>query len=120
MRVCHTEGMGNSSTVTEYQVRVYHSTDRGFMFDPWVKEAPLQLVDEFKLANDGRYGPGEEGVLDQVFDLHQTVRGTERNCQLRIRSLSVGDVVRLGDRAWACDRVGWREISVYDLNVEEA
>lgn len=30
----------------------------------------------------------------------------------RNRSLSVGDVVVLGEQAWACESVGWRPVSV--------
>ncbi len=101
------------------KVRIYHSSAHGFRFEPWVPEAPMALVDEYEVLAGVRANEIPfripASVLDLIYRDHQAVTGTERNVRLRIRSLSVGDVVQLDSRRFACASVGWTEI---DLSVE--
>ena len=100
------------------KVTVYHSTARGSRFMPWSRDAPMSRVDEFVLPAEQFPEPSDD-ALEHVFRVHNAVDGTERNVRLGIRSLSVGDVVQLDERAFAVDPVGWAEIAPGDLNVME-
>lgn len=97
------------------RVRVLHSTDWGYRFSPWAPRAPMRVVDSFDLAV-GEEPPTEH--LEHIYRAHNAVDGTERNVRLGLRSLSVGDVVIIGETAFACERFGWREIDPRELNVE--
>ena len=97
------------------KVTIYHST-YGFM--PWSNDAPMAKVDEFDLPEEQFPEPGDE-ALEYVFRIHNAVDGTERNVGLGIRSLSVGDVVQLDERAFAVEPVGWIEIEPDEIRVEE-
>jgi hypothetical protein len=78
----------------------------------------MSRVDEFELPAEQFPLPGD-GALEHVFRAHNAVDGTERNVTLRIRSLSVGDVVQLDERAFAVDSVGWTEIEPNEIHVAE-
>lgn len=58
-------------------------------------------------------------VLDFVYDQTQAGLGTTvmavQYDSLRLRSLSVGDVVSVGETAFACEAFGWKKISTEEL-----
>ena len=96
------------------KVTIYHST-YGFM--PRSNDAPMAKVDEFELREEQFPEPGYE-ALEHVFRIHNAVDGTERNVGLGIRSLSLGDVVQLDERAFAVEPIGWIEIEPDEIFVE--
>ena len=94
-------------------VKVLHKVDTNFrLFDP-LKDT-LTLVDEFEFpgmkrgwgiadphnGHELRVDGSDEACLEHVWRIHNAVEGWERNVQLRIRSLSVGDVVDLDGRSY--------------------
>ncbi len=100
------------------KVTIYHSTAHGFRFMPWSSDAPMSRVDEFELPAEQFPEPGDD-VLEHVFRIHNAVDGTERNVRLGIRSLSVGDVVQLDERAFSVDSFGWTEMDPDEIRIEE-
>jgi hypothetical protein len=96
------------------KVTVYHS-NYGFM--PWSSDAAMAKVDEFELPAERFPQPGDD-ALEHVFRIHNAVDGTERNVGLGLRSLSVGDVVKLDERAFAVDSIGWTEIDADEIRIE--
>jgi hypothetical protein len=106
------------------RVRILHSTERGFRFEPWVPEAPMARVDEYDplpghSADDLDSTGIPTALLDVVYRDHQAVTGGERCVTAGVRSLSVGDVVQLDCRAFACEPLGWREIDPTQLTIRE-
>jgi hypothetical protein len=97
------------------KVTIYHST---FCLMPWSSDAPMSRVDEFELPTEQFAEPSDE-ALEHVFRIHNAVDGTERNVRLELRSLSVGDVVQLDERAFAVEPIGWTEIEPGEINIEE-
>jgi hypothetical protein len=53
----------------------------------------------------------DDSVLGQAFREFNAVDGTETCCRLRIRSMSVGDVVRTADGVFLCASTGWTELT---------
>lgn len=72
---------------------------------PTANEAPV-MVDLTEFRNVGRVGAAD---LEALFDDMQAVRGAETCCRLRVRPMSVGDVVieEATGEAWYCAPVGW-------------
>ena len=92
------------------KIQVYHAVYPTFR--AWAPTALMRKVDEWEPITDPLSDNPEvpSNILELVWTDHNAVSGTERCCQLRIRSLSVGDVVQLDDRAFACESIGWVEI----------
>ena len=65
--------------------------------------------------------PGPQGmihVLEYVFE-HTNLRTETLGkafSDKMLRSVSVGDVVVIGEMAWACESVGWERITTEQLN----
>jgi hypothetical protein len=103
------------------RVRIYHSTERSYRFGSWAPAAAMTLVDDYEPtgANFDWISPKIPiRLLELVWREHNAVDGNERCCQLGVRSLSVGDVVQLDERAFAAELVGWREINPHELRLE--
>jgi hypothetical protein len=116
------------------RVRIYHSIDRDFMFQAWKPEALLKLVDDYAIEGwrsadpDERITPGiqkmgyregaaDDEILELVYRDQNAVDGSERNVMMRNRSLSVGDVVMLNDRAFAVASLGFEPIDEREMLV---
>lgn len=97
------------------EVRVYLSIAAEFMFRRYRSGIPLRLVDDYTLQVPN--GQTVEATLEAVWRDQVIVDGSERPAKLGHRSLTVGDVVQLEDRAWAVDLTGWREVPVVEINV---
>lgn len=82
------------------QVKVYHNLDTNFVH-PYKPGQRLELVDEFDTQKVAGFAEGDSinQTLEWVFRIHNTVDGKERSAKLRVRSLSVGDVVEV-DGVW--------------------
>jgi hypothetical protein len=115
------------------KAKVYLQEGRDSMFWPFdPATANLRLAAEFELsesevmkATDAvrRFGIlGDDavvrGLLEMIFeqlnvggDLVPATEWTEEYRANRNRSLSVGDVVTIGETAWAVARFGWDQIS---------
>ncbi len=78
----------------------------------------MSRVDEFELPVEQFPEPSDD-ALEHVFRIHNAVDRTERNVRLGIRSLSVGDVVQVDERAFAVEPIGWTEIEPDEIHVEE-
>lgn len=52
-----------------------------------------------------------EAPLEWVFREMNAVDGTETCCRLKVRSMSVGDVVVHEGKAWECAPAGWEEVT---------
>lgn len=100
------------------EVRIYLSIAPEFMFRRYRSGIPLRLVDDYTLQVLNEQPA--EATLEAVWREQVIVHGSERPARLRHRSLTVGDVVQLEDRAWAVDLTGWREVPVVELNVLRA
>jgi len=77
---------------------------------PADREGDLPKV--FREVADGEAGLDE--ILDGVFRRWNVVDGTEKPASLGVRSMSVGDIVKVGEGEGEmflfCDPVGWKEI----------
>jgi hypothetical protein len=51
-----------------------------------------------------------DAALGVTFGEMNAVHGDETCCRLRLRSMSVGDVVAVEGRAYLCASFGWKEI----------
>lgn len=77
-------------------------------------------ISETELAFVNRL-PGPQGmvrVLEYVFE-HTNLRTEALGkafSDKMLRSVSVGDVVVIGEMAWACESVGWERITTEQLN----
>lgn len=81
-------------------------------FDP--QEAELVMAHSFDLDL------GKEDIkvyLEKIFEEFNIGEGPMAQAyrDKMLRSLSVGDVVVVGESAWSCDRYGWTKISAKDL-----
>ena len=100
------------------QIKVYHNTDTDFIHKYKVGQA-LKLVDTFdveKLEEVTNESPIKE-ILERVYRIHNTVDGTERNAKLRVRSLSVGDVVEVEGARWAVATLGFEPVEKAEKTV---
>ena len=94
-------------------VTIYHNTDR-YSFCGYqdghrlvrVFDYPTALTDPAAICSHAFVvfnAPEEVLEIDDFF-----TAATYRDRGLR--SLSVGDVVVVGETAWACERIGWRSV----------
>ncbi|MFE9324051.1 hypothetical protein ACIHDR_41550 [Nocardia sp. NPDC052278] len=100
---------------SEVRVRVYLNTATPAMLAGYQPGASLALAYAFRIPIDGP--TTDEVLLERVFaafndhpqrdDDHTH---TDAWYSKRLRSLSVGDVVALDDRAYACASLGWTPI----------
>ena len=101
--------------MTECRVKVLHNTNRFAMLHGYGLDDMLELVDEYNVTTD-LSGPAVYArVAEIVFREHNAVDGSERNVKLKLRSLSVGDVLEITPadgptRAYACAPLGWKEL----------
>jgi hypothetical protein len=103
-------------------VKVYLNRNEreSFMYG-WSPGHPLELAAEYQSPYgdeiDGiENAPGIAGILNQTFrelniDFPETDWGKDYRHR-GMRSLSVGDVVVIGELAYACERVGWKCVSL--------
>jgi hypothetical protein len=106
------------------QVIVYHNVARGpdgrcINFDGYKPGQPLVPVFSYDADPAGSGLPGLQVIAEQAFEAFNlpaellSPRQGELAARYRarsLRSLSVGDVLRLGDTALACDPAGFREV----------
>ena len=69
----------------------------------------LPLREDFTLVYESEIpgGRDDQVVLDELFELHNL---QHRPNPQGMTSMSVGDVVVLENRAYQCDRIGWKVI----------
>jgi hypothetical protein len=81
--------------MAKFQVKVYQM---GHLFAPF---------DEFACVLEGEFeGESEEDVRERLW----TTLNITHPEGYKGRSMSVGDVVRVGDKIWACMQFGWMEL----------
>jgi len=108
-------------------VKVYlNRNERESFMDGYKDGDPLELAVKYEMPYgdeiDGiEDAPGIAGILNQAFsELNRDDPSTDWAKDYRdrgMRSLSVGDVVAVGELAYACDSVGWRTVSISSENV---
>ena len=78
----------------------------------------LTMVYSFEVSEWPGVRPDIHAALAWVFMEFNSGEGKFANeyRAKRLRSLSVGDVVTIGETAWACESVGWSAVSSTDLN----
>ncbi len=99
-------------------VTVYLSTDPHSMIHGYQPGEVVLLADRFLLDN-AHLAPGsdETAPLERIFAAlndhprHEDADHTRRWYGRGHRSLSVGDVVAIGRRHYACTPVGWRHVT---------
>lgn len=87
-------------------ITIWHS--RTSRFSTWNLSDPMEKVFTFFIPAEATHDP--ELVLEEAFEtfnIGQTALARDYFSR-RLRTLSVGDVVAIGESAWACDSVGWR------------
>jgi hypothetical protein len=98
--------------------RIFHKIDL-----PMFKGSSHRIVDAFELdqvwkpeSRSRLVDSPDKDVLEYIFRIHNNVNGNERNVFLKLRSLSVGDIVELSDnstshgRRYLCAPTGWEVI----------
>jgi hypothetical protein len=66
--------------------------------------------------------PREDGTLEIIFSMfnrHDSADQHPALDRLGLRSLSVGDIVVVGDSAWRCAGVGWESVGRNSIRYEE-
>jgi hypothetical protein len=96
------------------RVSIFHNVSYGSRFTVWTPEAAMALVDEYDVPAAEVQGEDVDRSVDRllgrVWREQNVVDGHERPAKLGHRSLSVGDVVQLCERAFAVQSIGWRPI----------
>lgn len=79
--------------------------------------AELTMVHSFETSESEDKLLGVKGTAEMIFEFTNTRRGPIGKAfnEKMLRSLSVGDVVTVGETAWAVDRIGFVPISTEDL-----
>ncbi|MEV4116506.1 hypothetical protein [Nonomuraea sp. NPDC049695] len=87
-------------------ITIWHS--RTSRFSAWKLSDSMEKVFTFFIPADATHDP--ELLLEEVFETFNIGQSAlARDYFSRgLRTLSVGDVVAIGESAWACDSVGWR------------
>ena len=92
-------------------IKVYHKIDKPFTttYKGDFNTRAFKLVDEFIPQRDT--APAAiMNLLEWVYFIHNAVDSTSRNVHLRVRSLSVGDVVQLDSHQYTVRNLGWEKI----------
>lgn len=76
------------------------------------------LVEIYKGKHRLIYREDVEISLEYIFEENQWIDNS-RPWYPEARSISVGDVIVLHHKAYACERVGFREINPVDAGIEE-
>ena len=84
---------------------------RGFRADDKLMLA-VEYYADFALVGDGSANPVLEEAFEQLNIDEPTAEWAQAYRQARMRSLSVGDVVVVGEVAYACASVGWEPVSL--------
>lgn len=102
-------------------VRVLHNQNESQSFDVGYRHGdPLIEVYEGKHRFPYKDPEALELSLEQIFEQNQWAeKGSVHPWYPDARSLSVGDVIVLHHKAYACERVGFREINPVDAGIEE-
>jgi len=76
--------------------------------------APLLFLENYeKVAEFDVKGRRLTEILEQAYREMNRVDGTERVYELNLRSMSVGDLVKIEGRTFRVDDIGWSEIRKY-------
>lgn len=89
-------------------VQIYYRTQEAFHRDPLAGFELGLDKDDYELVHT--YSNEEAGSLEEIFRKMNVVDGDELPVQLKVRSMSVGDVVV--DEAgvvWFCAMAGWEQ-----------
>lgn len=112
------------------QVKVYlNRNERESFMDGYKGGDPLELAVDYRVDAEMLFVPGQpsraghwktsdgmpHGILNQAFmelNRDDPKSGWAKKYRDRgMRSLSVGDVVVVGESAYACEKIGWRTVS---------
>jgi hypothetical protein len=84
------------------QVKIFYPKDRE-------GDTPKTFDDEVEGDDSTLYGV--QNILEKVFRRWNVVDGDERPTLEGVRSMSVGDIVKVGRGFYFCDTIGWRGIT---------
>lgn len=105
------------------KVYLNESRDSFFGFTNEFSDPELVLSHEFEMEDRYAYANGQtvspDGlhVIFSELNIDAPTFGWSLEWRVKkLRSLSVGDVVVLGESAWACESIGWRKISAEELS----
>lgn len=100
-------------------VRILHNQDErnSFVFG-YRHGDPLVQVYEGEHRFIYRDPKGAEFSLEHIFEQNQWV-DDRHPWYDEARSISVGDVIVLHDKAYACEQIGFREINPVDAGIRE-
>jgi hypothetical protein len=74
-----------------------------------VYRRPVDVEVDLQVGRDPRED-GTLGIIFSMFNRHDRADQHPALDRMGLRSLSVGDIVILGDRAWRCVAVGWESV----------
>lgn len=104
------------------KVYLNESRDSFFGFANKFSDPELVLSHEFEMEDRLAYANGQTASPDGLhiifwqLNVDQPTESWSLEWRVKkLRSLSVGDVVVLGESAWACESIGWRKISAQEL-----
>lgn len=112
-----TDRCGRPTARTELPVRVFHNFNEEPA--PFHADDQFRQVAKFGVSMDADATPDAIQTLlafvaDQLNrDAPSAHWGKDRRFR-RDHTLSVGDVVAIGDQAWAHERTGWRRVTLLD------
>src|ERR1700694_3016297 len=94
------------------QIKVYHNLETDFLH-AYRAGQELKLVDTFDVGAIGEVNAQSpiEDILARVYRIHQAVDGSERNVKLKVRSLSMGDVIEVDEARYAVATKGFAPIA---------
>jgi hypothetical protein len=108
----------------QIQVRVYlNQNERESFMDGFKSTDPLICATSYFVTADRIDGGSVNGILNEAFaelNRDEPTANWARVYRARgRRSLSVGDVVVIGEIAYAVERVGWKAVSISTENVRD-
>lgn len=93
-------------------IEIYHATERGQRFEPFVPGNKLEKVWEGSPEDLGAtLEDVGDGFLNDIFRIFNI----EHPFDYQARSLSVGDVIKLGGFYFAVERFGFKHIPVWEV-----
>lgn len=93
-------------------VRVYYQTNEARRRNPLTIKAPEKGLDKDDYELVHTYETKDAKSLEEIFREMNAVEGNELCVQLKVRSMSAGDVVvDEDDKVWFCAFVGWQQTS---------
>lgn len=94
----------------ELKILQTNNRNYSFMDYEWAKEHGFNLDDYKEVYKDDLPNPSEELDYSNILETLFYTFNIDRPEDYKARSLSVSDIVILGEKKFYCDSFGWKEL----------